>query len=80
MEARHDAGFTLSSLNVDVSVAPSISDQVQADYTKTSDPLVGEIAFSVRFEGRVIPSTSSSFLTLDASIRYSSSLFRLVAL
>ena len=49
MEARHDAGFALSGLDADVSVATSVSDQAQADYTKTWDSLVGEVAFSARF-------------------------------
>ena len=49
MEARHNTGFTLSDLDVDVSVATSTSDRARADYTKTWDSLVGEVAFSVRF-------------------------------
>ena len=49
MEARQDVGFTLSSLDVGVSVATSVSDQARADYTKNWDSLVGEVAFSVRF-------------------------------
>ena len=49
MEARYDAGFILSSLDVDVSVAALISGQAPADYTKTWDPLVVEAAFFVRF-------------------------------
>ena len=48
VEARHDAGFILSpSLDVDVSVATSVSDQARADYAW--DSLVGEVAFSARF-------------------------------
>ena len=49
VEARHDAGFTLSSLDVDVSVAMPISDQARADHTKTWDASVGEVVFFVRF-------------------------------
>ena len=48
VEARDDAGFPLSRLDVDVSVATPISNQARADYTKTWDSLVEEVAFSVR--------------------------------
>ena len=49
VEARHDSGFPLSSLDVDVSVVTPISKQAQAGYTQTWDELVGDVTFSVRF-------------------------------
>ena len=49
VEARHDAGFPLSSLDVDVSVATLIPKQARAEYTKAWGALVGDVAFSVRF-------------------------------
>lgn len=49
VEARHDAGFPLSTLDVDVSVATPISKEVRAEYTKTWSALVEEVTFSVRF-------------------------------
>ena len=49
VEARYDAGFALSSLDVDVSVATPIHDQAWADYTKTWESSVGEVSFSARF-------------------------------
>ena len=52
VEVRHDMRFTLASLDVDVSVAKPISDRARADYTKTWDSLVGEVAFSVWLWGK----------------------------
>lgn len=49
MEARHDVGFALSSLDVDVSIAIPISDQAWVSYTRAWESLVGEVASSVRF-------------------------------
>ena len=49
VETRHDAGFTLSSPDVNISVVMPISDQVRADYTMAWDALVGVVASSVRF-------------------------------
>ena len=49
VKARYDAGFALSGLDVNVSVATPISDEVRVDYTKTWESSVGEVAFSVRF-------------------------------
>lgn len=49
VEARHDAGFPLSSLEVDVSVATPISGEARAEYTKAWEALVGDVTFSVRF-------------------------------
>ena len=48
VEARRDAGFTLSSLDVNVSVATPISDRARADHTKTWELLIGEVTLSVR--------------------------------
>ena len=49
VEARHDSGFPLSSLDVDVSVATPIPKYARAEYTKTWIALVGDVTFSVRF-------------------------------
>ena len=49
VEARHDSGFPLSSLDVDVSVATPISKQARTEYNKTWDGLVEDVTFSVRF-------------------------------
>jgi len=48
VEARHDAGFPLSSLDVDVSVATPISKETRAEYTEAWGALVGDVTFSVR--------------------------------
>ena len=49
VEARHDSGFPLSRLDVDVSVATPISKQTRAEYTETWGALSGDVTFSVRF-------------------------------
>lgn len=49
VEARHDSGFPLSSLDVDVSVATPITKEARAEYTKTWSSLVRDVTFSVRF-------------------------------
>ena len=49
VEARHDAGLPLSSLDVDVSVATPLSKQVRAEYTKIWGASVEDVTFSVRF-------------------------------
>jgi len=48
VEARHDSGFPLSSLEVDVSVAAPISEQAQAEYPETWGASVRDVTFSVR--------------------------------
>jgi len=48
VEARHDSGFPLSVLDVDVSVAAPISDETRHEYTETWGALVGDVTFSVR--------------------------------
>ena len=49
VEARYDAGFALSSLDADFSVATPIHDQAWADYIETWESSVGEVSFSVQF-------------------------------
>ena len=49
VEARHDLGFPLYNLDVDVSVATPISKEARAKYTETWGSLVGDATFSVRF-------------------------------
>ena len=49
VEARHDSGFPLSSLDVNVSVATPIPKQPRAEYTKSWGAAVGDVSFSVRF-------------------------------
>ena len=49
VEARHDSGFPLSSLDIDVSVATPISKQARTRYAKTWGALVQDVIFSVRF-------------------------------
>ena len=49
MKVGHDAGFTLSGVGVDASVAPPVSDQARVYYTKAWDSSVGDVVFSVRF-------------------------------
>ena len=51
-EARYDSDFPLSSLDVDVSAATPISEKARAEYSRTWNSLVGDVTFSVRFEGR----------------------------
>ena len=48
VEARHDAGFPLSSLDVDVSAAAPISKETRAEYTEAWRALVGDVTFCVR--------------------------------
>ena len=49
VEARHDSGFPLPNLDVDVSVASPISKQARMEYTGTWGELVEDVTFSVRF-------------------------------
>jgi len=49
VEARHDSGFPLSSLDVDVSVAAPIPKQARTEYTETWGASVRDVTFSVRF-------------------------------
>lgn len=49
VEARHDCGLPLSSLDVDVSVATPISKEARGEYTKAWGALVEDVTFSVRF-------------------------------
>ena len=49
VQARHDSGFPLSRLDVEVSVATPITKHARAGYTKAWDALAGDVTFSVRF-------------------------------
>ena len=48
VEARHDSGFPLPNLDVDVSVASPISKQARMEYTETWSALVEDVTFSVQ--------------------------------
>lgn len=48
-EARHDSGFPLSTLDVDVSVVTPIPKQARAEYAKIWGAAVGDVSLSVRF-------------------------------
>jgi hypothetical protein len=52
VEARHDSGFPLSNLDVDVSVATPIPKQARAEYTETWGGLAGTSHSLCGFEER----------------------------